>query len=397
MKDENIKKKYEEFIEDFKEYFISNDELCNNNLQLLKDFINIHKKRPSDSSIIENEKILGSWLSTQQKNYKNNEYIMKEENIKRKYEEFIENYKQYFISNDESWNNNLQLLKNFIDINKKKPSNVSIIENEKILGNWLSTQQTNYKSNKQIMKEENIRKKYEEFIENYKQYFVSNYELWNKNLQLLKDFIDTNKKTPSTISKISNEKILGIWLSGQLRSYKNNEYIMKEDIIKKKYEEFIENYKQYLLSNDEIWDNNLQLSKDFIDIYKKRPSTKSKISNEKILGEWLSTQQKNYKNNEYIMKDENIKEKYEEFIEDYKQYFISNDELWKNNLLLLKNFIDINNKKPSTISKIYNEKILHSWMSSQQTNYKNNKKIMKEEKIKKKYEEFIENYKQYFK
>jgi hypothetical protein len=42
---------------------------------------------------IEDEKILGNWLAAQQSNYKKNEYIMKDEAIKKRYEEFIENYK----------------------------------------------------------------------------------------------------------------------------------------------------------------------------------------------------------------------------------------------------------------------------------------------------------------
>ena len=50
-------------------------------------------KRDKDINI----KILGSWLSTQKQNYKNNENIMKiNEEIKKQWEQFIEKYKELF-------------------------------------------------------------------------------------------------------------------------------------------------------------------------------------------------------------------------------------------------------------------------------------------------------------
>eukprot|EP00966_Prymnesium_polylepis_P212300 4917729-Prymnesium_polylepis.1 len=96
---------------------------------------------------------------------------MKEESIRKRWEEFVEEYKVYFLSNEEEWEMNLEALKAYIDKQKKRPSNGSKDETTKKLGLWINTQQTNYSKREQIMKEESIRKKWEEFVEEYKVYF----------------------------------------------------------------------------------------------------------------------------------------------------------------------------------------------------------------------------------
>jgi FMN-dependent NADH-azoreductase len=95
---------------------------------------------------------------------------MKDSNIRKLYEEFIEKYKEYFLDNNEIWLNNIKLCEKYIIENKKRPSSTDKNKDIKILGQWLSDQQKNYKSNKNIMKDSNIRKLYEEFIEKYKEY-----------------------------------------------------------------------------------------------------------------------------------------------------------------------------------------------------------------------------------
>jgi hypothetical protein len=61
-----------------------------------------YKKNPSLNDKNKNIKQLGYWLSHQQHNYKNKKNIMKDETIRKKYEEFIEIYNKYFQSNNEN-------------------------------------------------------------------------------------------------------------------------------------------------------------------------------------------------------------------------------------------------------------------------------------------------------
>ena len=96
---------------------------------------------------------------------------------------------------------------------------------------------------------------------------------------------------------------------------------MKDETIRKLYEEFIKKYKKYLISNKEIWKIKLNQVKKYIIENKKKPSRNDKNKDYKQLGSWLSTQQSNYKKGEYIMKDKTIKKLYEEFKEYIKEYY----------------------------------------------------------------------------
>jgi hypothetical protein len=93
---------------------------------------------------------------------------------------------------------------------------------------------------------------------------------------------------------------------------------MKNIVIRNSWEEFINQYKEYFMSNEEIWYKRLNKLKEYIDINNKRPSQTDKNKEIKQLGVWLQTQITNYKNETYIMKDVEIKNSWEEFINKYK-------------------------------------------------------------------------------
>jgi hypothetical protein len=165
---------------------------------------------------------------------------------------------------------------------------------------------------------------------------------------------------------------------------------MKNEIIKKIWTEFINDnkYKIFFMSNEEIWNDNLNKVKLYMDKNNKRPI------DDKYLNQWLKHQTNNYNNNNNrIMKNEVIKKLWEEFINDnkYKKIFMSNEEIWNDNLNKVKLYMDENNKRPD-------DKYLNQWLQDQTTNYKNNKYLMKNETIKKSWEEFIndDKYKIYF-
>ena len=139
-------------------------------LDEVKKFIDINKNRPT----LKSNKLLFSWLSHQLNNYKKQEQIMSYEKIRNIWYEFIndENYKIYFICNEDAWSDMLEQTKKFIDINKNRPTEKS----NKLLCYWLCNQLTNYKKQERILSNEKIRNIWYEIIndENYKQYFKSN-------------------------------------------------------------------------------------------------------------------------------------------------------------------------------------------------------------------------------
>ena len=71
---------------------------------------------------------------------------------------------------NEKWYNNLELTKQYIDINKKRPS-----KDRKFLEKWVGIQVTNSIKREFIMKNDDIYKAWNEFItcDKYKKYFTS--------------------------------------------------------------------------------------------------------------------------------------------------------------------------------------------------------------------------------
>ena len=270
----------------------------------------------NDSRIIKSyqEKKLGGYINI------DNIDVEDEETIEFKYNMIYNSFGE-LLNGQELWESKLKQVKKYINVNKKRPSITDKNKNYKQLSQWLSDQQRHYKKGEYIMKNDTIKQLYEEFIKEYKEYFTSNEELWKYKLEQIKEYINKNKNLPSETDKNNKIKQSRIWLTHQRRNYIKREQIMKDETIRKLYEEFIKKYKKYLISNEEIWKIKLNQVKKYIIENKKKPSRNDKNKDYKQLGSWLSTQQSNYKKGEYIMKDKTIKKLYEEFKEYIKEYY----------------------------------------------------------------------------
>ena len=388
---------WKQFITDYYEYFKSNEEVWNETLEKLKDFVNTNKTLPNTNSKNICERRLGNWIQTQQTQYINKTFCMTQSEMHMKWSQFLEDYKDYFKTDEEKWNARLQELKLFIDKNKKKPTQSSKNTYEKKLGNWIETQNTTYKNKSKGMKFSERCNIWAQFLEEYKQYFETDKEKWIITLQELKQFINKNNITPrqSGDDRIEKtEKILGGWLSHQKINYNTKTHGMKDIEIYNYWTNFIEEYKQYFISQDTHWEEMLSKLKTFIDINKKKPSTISKEPNEKQIGQWLSSNQ-----NEYIKCKQKMKEQsprrmiWTQFLEEYKQYFKSDKEKWNEKMQELKMFININKKRPSKMSI---ECVIGRWCNNQYSNYKKKSDIMKDPEIYSHWTQFLEEYKQYF-
>jgi len=417
MRNEDIYNEWTQFINEYQEYFLSNEEIWYNNLNKVKDYINKNKKRPYDSDKNKEIKQLGSWLSNQQKKYKKKKEIMKDENIYSEWTNFMNDYKKYLSSNEEIWYNNLIKVKEYIDKNKKRPSNSDKDIEIKSLSLWICNQQNKYNNKKNIMKNENIYCEWTNFMNEYLKSLKSNEEIWYDTLNKVKEYIDENSKRPSNSDKDIEIKSLSSWIDNQQNKYNNKKHIMKnEDIYSewtnfmneyqeylKSYQEYLKSYQEYLLSNEEIWYNNLIKVKEYIVKNKKRPSKSDKDIEIKQLSRWINTQNKNYKTIKHTMKNEdiycewtNFMNDYKEYIKNYQEYLLSNEEIWYNNLIKVKEYIDNNNKKPHSTDKDIEIKQLASWIYIQQNKYNYKKHIMKNEDVYYEWTNFMNDYKEYF-
>jgi hypothetical protein len=130
-------------------------------------------------------------------------------------------------------------------------------------------------------------------------------------------------KFPSNSDKNKEIKSLGYWCSSQQDNYKKCLQIMKNKEIYNKWTQFINKYKEYFISNEEIWYDKLDKVIVYIDANKKRPSENDKNNDIKSLGKWVTMQNFSSKKKVYIMKNKEIYDKWINFINDpnYKVYF----------------------------------------------------------------------------
>lgn len=404
MKNKTIYKLWEEFINDnkYKEYFINPTmlEYFNNNLNKFKEYINIHKKIPSSIDKNNDVKLLGRWFSCIKTKYRKKLDNMKNETIYKLWTEFINDseYKNYFLSQYEKFILTLNNVIQYIDINKKRPIVNSKDKNIKFMGNWMGSQSYNYSTNTKNMKNINIKHKWESFINNekYKVYFESNEELFNNNLIKLKTFIDENNKRPSSI----DDRYLNNWFKEQTTNYKKKDKGMKDENIYKKWHEFINDskYKIYFQTMEELFDMYLNKLQTYIDIHKHRPSNNDKDKDILKLARWHGHQNNNYIKKIENMKNENIYEKWSVFINNYGKYFLSREDEWNLKFNNIKLYIDKYEKRPNKNDENIDIKNLGIWVSVQLQTYKTKIYIMKNENIRKKWKEFLndEKYKKYF-
>ena len=312
-----------------------------------------------------------------------------------------------------SWTEKLNLVKQYIDVNKKTPSSTDKNTHVKQLGQWISHQKANYNSDikkcKCIMKDNNIYSLWSEFISTYKKY-VDVDEAWINKLNLVKQYIDVNKKRPSEKDKNVDVKQLGAWISHQKKNYNSNikecKQIMKDKEIHDLWKQFITDYKQYVdVDTIKVWKDKLNIVKQYIDINKKRPSEKDKNTDVKQLGSWIGNQKTNYNSDikqcKQIMKNADIYSLWTQFISTYKQYVdVDFNKLWKDKLNIVKQYIYVNNKTPSYSDKNTDEKHLYQWIYTHKMNYNINikecKQIMKDIEIHTLWKQFITDYKQFF-
>ena len=392
MKNENKYNLWTGFLEEYKKYFKTDDELWKENLEELKIFINNNKRRPN-MNLKNNEGKLGKWVSNQVNNHKQKKQEIIHEIRYNLWNEFLEEYKEYFKSIHEIWNKHFEDLKKFIQENNRMPvqkdrrkiqtaNNLKI--NEFNLAEWVSGNKKHYKKKTGGMKD-NIRYNlWTEFLEEYKEYLKNWDEIWDEKFDELKKFINENKRRPNKDLK-NNEGKIGLWLSNQITYYKNKNSGMKDENRYNLWSNFLEEYKEYFKSDDELWYEKFDELKKFINKNKRRPDG--------TLGHWFGDHNQSYKKKEHGMKNENRYNLWTNFLEEYNEYFKSDNELWYEKFDELKKFINKNKKRPTESDN----KMLNAWLSNQITYYKNKNSGMKDENRYNLWSNFLEEYKEYLK
>ena len=127
----------------------------------------MNKKLPPSSG--KNASTIGRWVVTQQQSYTDTDtnHILRDTKIRAAYEALRLKYPLLFISNEDQWYLNLKSVETYFEANKKMPSKRDTNVDIKYLGEWLSTQRSNYKNLNNIMKDSNILSAYKTFRAKY--------------------------------------------------------------------------------------------------------------------------------------------------------------------------------------------------------------------------------------
>jgi superfamily II DNA or RNA helicase len=330
------------------------------NLKELKEFIKIHKRRP-DTKTIKEEKYLGKWLDYQISIFKKNEGIMKLQEIKNLWDEFKKDHKTYFISNNENWQNKLNIVENFIISNNRLPTTASSEDEETFkLGKWITRNNQEYDKNEKAMKDEETRSIWIEFKNKYANLFYASNIEWNQKINQLKQFITTHGRLPYENQNNQDEYLLRVWTRTQGNNFARNQF--QEDTIKiQAYESLVQQY-PYLfntLTDFEKWIENYENIIDYIEENNSLPLEKPKTEDEnlKALGVWKSNLIKDMKK-KFIIHVEDInpdilslseKKKYDTKLKTYNESLKKfNSELIKDNKIdkkVQKSLDNINSKK----------------------------------------------------
>lgn len=138
-----------------------------------------------------------------------------------------------------------------------------------------------------------------------------------------------------------------------------------------------------LQNGEEIWMKRYNELIGHLDKYEKKPHLKSKDVNEKKLAIWIRHQISNYKHNVSLMKYLHIKNLWEKLIthDVYKKHLLTEELLWKYNLMLTKEFIKTHKQLPPQKTSNHDIRLLSNWLNRQLQNYKNKTFIMQSDII----------------
>ncbi len=306
----------------------------------------------------------------------------------------IELVKNYIIGIKEfkqlTWHEKLNMLEDFIIKNNRLP----LKGDDKTLNNWVHSQKSNYKLKKEIMQSDTIQKLWENFMKKNNTLFLNNIEIWLLRLEEVENFILKNNRLPL----ISDDKILNNWVHVQKKNYKSKNYNIQNDTTKKLWEDFVKKNNTLFLNNDEIWMLHLEEVEKFILDNNKLPPYNEKDKITTKLRIWIIKQEYSYKKKLDIMKNKEIREVWEEFINKNSILFETPKEKWMRKFTELKEFVITNNRFPvDNKNKPEHERKLEGFMSNNKTCSKNNIQIMSDPDIKNIWNIFFEDYQNKFK
>ena len=263
------------------------------NLAELKKFIEINDRKPVEKSSDIFEKQTGSFLKNQLYDFKNNQNIMKLIAVKNIWQDFVNENKKLFVSNNEHWQDKLNELEEFIIQNSRLPTQGSD-ENEETfkLAKWIVRNNEQYEKQEKSMNNQETREEWDNFKNKYSKLFNSKKDDWFDKIQQIIDFIAIHKRLPYESKSNKTEYDLKIWIKTQGKVYSKNKFSNEQERINI-YEKLVSDNPDLFTKSEsglETWIEKYEQLIEFIKKYNRLPKEKPKTDDKELksLGIWKS-------------------------------------------------------------------------------------------------------------
>jgi len=327
------------------------------NVSEVEKYIMAHKKIPSDKSKDPNEKKLGVFCGRMR-------YLESTGTIKDKHKERLNKVPLWYWSKKAikiPQNQKLADLKTWIEQNKRIPSHHSKVDDERRLGNFISS----LRRRRNKLSKETI-----EFIEQINGWKWEQEDTFAINYDDIEDWINKHNSLPTASPTDKHEKKLYSWML-QMR-YKKNAKKLTNDQIEK-----LEKLKHWSWGNDKritkqiSFDMKITLISQWMNVCDDLPSSGSANKYEKYLGSICGALRDQYKHNK--LNEDQIK-KLEAIPKWYWTDGILRQSLndWISSLV---NWMNKNHQIPSSYSKDSTEKQLNNLVKRLRKKYKQHKLI----------------------
>ncbi|KAJ3371228.1 hypothetical protein GGF31_003405 [Allomyces arbusculus] len=252
------------------------DKMWDCKCQLLREFMTVHGRAPSQIAKTKDEKVLGKWVSKHRSDYP----IGKLSQDRVTQLESIPGWTWDPVQ--ESYDKNLAAVRDFMTVHGRAPSTHSKTKDEKVLGKWASTRRGDYSKGK--LAQERVAQL--ESIPGWSWDLLQ--DSFNQNLAAVCEFMTQHGRAPSTTAKTKNEKALGVWTLVRRRDYSKGK-LAQERVAQL---ESIPGWSWDLLQDS--FNQNLAAVCEFMTQHGRAPSTTAKTKNEKALGVWTLVRRRDY-------------------------------------------------------------------------------------------------------
>jgi superfamily II DNA or RNA helicase len=348
--------------------------------ELFKEFVEINGRCPMAKEEYRNIKI-GIWFQHQKKKMtsdKSQEYIKLNFNsiVKENLDKYLENKKLNEDKPDLSFDEKLELFKEFVEINNRCPIKKEEYKNVKICC-WFQNQKNkiiNRESNEYIKLNFNsvVKENLDKYLE-IKNLNDDKVDLTpDEKFELFKEFVEINGRCPKQYEEYMEFKI-NSWFHNQKKKIENKqsvEYIKLNfnPVVRENLDKYLETKNLNVDKIDLSFDEKFELFKEFIEINNRCPMAKEEYRNIKI-GIWFQHQKGKMtsdKSPEYIGLNINpiVKENLDKYLENKKLNEDKPDLSFDEKFELFKEFVEINNKCPVN-KKEYKEVKIYDWFQTQ--------------------------------